>query len=56
MRSNKHCIASKTALRPVMIASLRRPPFDKALAIIAITAIIAIRIHFAFISLDNRPS
>jgi len=46
MRSGKHCIDSKTALQPVMIANLRRPPFGKAFAIIAVTAIITMRIHF----------
>src|SRR5579872_2626565 len=47
MRSGKHCFNSKTALQPVMIAILRRPPFGKAFAIIAITAIVTIRIHFS---------
>jgi hypothetical protein len=47
MRSDKHCIASKTALRPVMIARLRRPPFGKAIAIIIMAAIITIRIHYS---------
>ncbi len=40
MRSDKHCIAGKTALRPIMIASLRRHLFGKAFAIINIPAII----------------
>ncbi len=44
MNSDKHCIAGKTALRPVMIASLRLPRFDKAFAIISIAAIITMRI------------
>ena len=45
MNSDKHCIASKTARRPVMIASLRLPRFGKAFAIISIAAIITIRIN-----------
>ncbi len=44
MSSDKHCIASKTALRPVMIASLRLPPSGMAFAIISTAAIITIRI------------
>ena len=47
MNSDKHCIAGKTALRPVMIASLRLPRFDKDFAIISIAAIITIRIDQA---------
>ncbi len=45
MSSDKHCIASKTALRPAMIASLRLPPLGKAFTIISIAAIVAIRIN-----------
>jgi hypothetical protein len=47
LRSGKHCIASKTALRFVLIASLERSPFGKAFAISTIAAVITIRIHFS---------
>jgi hypothetical protein len=46
MDSGKHRIDSTTALRPVMIASLRRPAFGKAFAIIPFAAIISIRINY----------
>jgi hypothetical protein len=45
MSSDKDCIASKTALRPVMIASLWGPAFGKAFAINPKAAIINIRIN-----------
>ncbi len=47
MSSDKDCIASKTALRPIMIASLRGPAFGKAFAIIPKAAIITIRINYS---------
>jgi hypothetical protein len=46
MSSDKH-FTSKTALQPVMIASLRRPAFGKAFALIPIAAIIAIRVYYS---------
>jgi hypothetical protein len=56
MSSDKHCIASKTALRHVMIASLRQPAFGKAFAIIPIAAIIKIRINLLLTTARHEDS